>query len=74
MVMNSEDGKSGIRKKAMDLLARREHSVQELRGKLAARGYDVDAIDTTLGELVAERLLLRAAPRWGRVPRGLAPT
>jgi regulatory protein len=46
-----------IRKKAMDLLARREHSEQELRRKLKSREYDVDAIDEVLQALQSDRLL-----------------
>jgi regulatory protein len=45
-----------IRKKAMDLLARREHSEQELRRKLKSREYDVDAIDEVLHALISDRL------------------
>jgi regulatory protein len=40
----------------MDLLARREHSAQELRLKLKTREYDADAIDETLQELKEDRL------------------
>ena len=47
---------SSIRNKAMDLLARREHSEQELRRKLKAREYDADAIDEVLQALQADRL------------------
>ncbi|MDH3389882.1 MAG: recombination regulator RecX [Gammaproteobacteria bacterium] len=37
-----------MRKKAMDLLARREHSAQELRQKLSAREFENDAIDEVI--------------------------
>jgi regulatory protein len=47
---------SSIRNKAMDLLARREHSEQELRQKLKTRAYDADAIDEVLQALKADRL------------------
>ena len=47
---------SNIRNKAMDLLARREHSEQELRQKLKTREYDADAIDEVLQALKADRL------------------
>ena len=40
----------------MDLLARREHSAQELRQKLKSREYDADAIDEVLQELISDRL------------------
>ena len=36
---------------ALRLLARREHSAQELRSKLAARGCEPDAVSATLAEL-----------------------
>ncbi len=41
----------------LKLLARREHSVSELRGKLAGRGYDPSAIEAALNELVERGLL-----------------
>jgi len=47
---------SSIRNKAMDLLARREHSEQELRQKLKTREYDTDAIDEILQVLKEDRL------------------
>jgi len=47
---------SNIRNKAMDLLARREHSEQELRQKLKTREYDADAIDAVLQALKEDRL------------------
>jgi len=47
---------SNIRNKAMDLLARREHSEQELRQKLKTREYDAEAIDEVLQALKADRL------------------
>jgi regulatory protein len=46
-----------IRKKAMDLLARREHSEQELRQKLKSREYNANAIDEVLQALISDRLL-----------------
>jgi regulatory protein len=46
-----------IRRKAMDLLARREHSVAELRHKLLARGYVQPAVDEQLHLLEQENLL-----------------
>ena len=41
---------------AMDLLARREHSAQELRQKLKFRDHDDDAIDEVLVALQADGL------------------
>jgi regulatory protein len=48
--------KSGARNKAIDLLARREHSAQELRQKLKTRDYDADAIDEALQALQNDNL------------------
>jgi regulatory protein len=44
------------RKKAMDLLARREHSRTELERKLAAAGFDADAAADALHQLAQEGL------------------
>jgi regulatory protein len=46
-----------IRRKAMDLLSRREHSVAELRRKLFDKGYDKAAVDEQLQKLERENLL-----------------
>jgi len=48
---------TSIRNKAMDLLARREHSEYELRQKLKSRDYDVEAIDAVLQGLKQNKLL-----------------
>ena len=45
-----------VRKKAMDLLARREHSAQELRRKLQTREFAADSIDRVLQQLQQDRL------------------
>lgn len=45
-----------IRRAAMDLLARREHSRRELRQKLAQRFPDSEHIDSELDRLCSERL------------------
>src|SRR4051812_2263678 len=42
---------------AVRLLARREHSVEELRRKLSARGYSEAAIETVLSKLETKRLV-----------------
>ena len=55
--MTEVDPQTSIRKKAMDLLARREHSEQELRQKLHSREYAADTIDQVLQELKSDRLL-----------------
>jgi regulatory protein len=41
----------------MDLLARREHSVAELRAKLIARDFEAGAVDLAVDALVDEGLL-----------------
>lgn len=46
-----------VRRKAMDLLARREHSVAELRRKLLAKGYAPLTVDEQLQNLEQENLL-----------------
>lgn len=45
-----------IREQAMDFLARREHSRQELRQKLLRKGHDEAIIETTLQQLVSDNL------------------
>ena len=55
--MTEKKVQTSIRNKAMDLLARREHSEYELRQKLKSRDYDVDAIDVALQELRQDHLL-----------------
>ena len=45
------------RNKAMDLLARREHSEQELRRKLKSREFDGDAVETAIEGLKRDGLL-----------------
>lgn len=46
-----------MRKTAFDLLARREHSTQELSRKLASRNFEPDLIEATVAALVSEGLL-----------------
>lgn len=46
-----------IRTKALELLARREHSRLELRQKLIQRGYPSERIEPVLEQLAEERLL-----------------
>ncbi len=45
-----------IRKKAMDFLARREHTAQELRRKLKAKEFADDDIDEVIGGLQQDAL------------------
>jgi len=49
--------RQAARKKAMDLLARREHSVAELQQKLVTKGHDADIVTEVLGQLEQEGLL-----------------
>lgn len=44
------------RRQALDWLARREHSLAELRVKLKGRSYSREEIDRTLGDLAREGL------------------
>ena len=46
-----------MRKSALDLLARREHSTRELARKLASRNFTPDLIETTIATLVSKGLL-----------------
>ncbi len=46
-----------IRIKALDLLARREHAVLEMRRKLCYKGFDEEQVDAVLDELVSEALI-----------------
>ncbi len=50
-------GLQSCREVALALLARREHSVKELRTKLYSRGFDDETITAVLADLVDERLL-----------------
>ena len=74
---SSGHGKA-CRKKALDLLARREHSRLELQRKLSARAYSRDIIDGVLDDLEVEGLLEEA--RFvesfirSRVGKGQGPT
>jgi len=65
------------RRRAMDLLARRDHSRFELERKLVARGFELDTVRDVLEALAAERLL--ADGRFvesfiaGRIRKGQGP-
>ncbi len=52
---------SSLRKKAMDLLARREHAIGELRQKLLTylkkKDFIVESVDRVIGELQSDGLL-----------------
>jgi regulatory protein len=75
--MGRIEGEADLRRTAMDLLARREHSRAELRAKLRRRGADASAIDPLLERLDAEGLqsdarcaeaLARSCVRRGKGP------
>ena len=76
--MSEATSRPDIRKKAMDLLARREHSGQELRQKLKAREYDADEIEDVLHALKSDGLQsdLRFTESYvnHRVNAGMGPT
>jgi len=55
--MTVKNANTEVRKKAMDLLARREHSAHELRQKLKSREFDLDDIDAALQSLQRDGLL-----------------
>ncbi|MBT5886904.1 MAG: hypothetical protein HOH56_03820, partial [Acidiferrobacteraceae bacterium] len=46
-----------VREVAMRLLARREHSREELRLKLVQRGFEISSIDPVLVELIEQDYL-----------------
>jgi len=66
-----------FREVAIGLLARREHSAQELRSKLSARGCEADQLDDLLSELASEGLQSddRYAESYvhSRIARGFGP-
>jgi len=49
--------RESVTKRAMDLLARREHSVYELRRKLDTRGLDPGLVDAAVTDLVDRGLV-----------------
>lgn len=59
--MGAQSGKSPdpatLRRRAMDLLARREHATLELQRKLKRKGFEPDAVETVTAELAQEGLL-----------------
>ncbi len=65
------------RNKALDLLARREHSAAELRAKLVVRDFDAESIDVTIDALIGEGLVsddrFAAAFVVSRIRRGQGP-
>ena len=66
-----------VRRAALGLLARREHSELELHHKLMRRGFSAELIETTLEQLVRENLLsnVRYAEVYAhsRVDKGYGP-
>jgi len=73
----AESNPADIRLAAMNLLARREHSVRELRNKLQRRFPHVETIDEQLSRLAAEGLQsdVRFAQSFARqrISRGYGP-
>ena len=71
------DSPLAIRRSAMDLLARREHSYSELLGKLRQRGAPTEAAEIELDRLVEDGLLSDArfceAYLYARSQRGYGP-
>ena len=55
--MSNSNRQPSARNKAMDLLARREHSEQELRRKLESREFDGAVIDSAIDGLKRDDLL-----------------
>lgn len=74
---DAEPDPSTLRRRALDLLARREHGRRELAQKLQARGFDADQVHLVIGELEAEGLVSEAryAESYvrSRVARGIGP-
>ena len=66
-----------VRNIALNLLARREHSILELQHKLSRRGFAAAMIDVILEQLVAEDLLNEAryaeVYAYHRVDKGYGP-
>ena len=75
--LESEPDLPQVRNKAVELLARREHSRAELKRKLSQRELPGDLIEQALDELVAENLLSEAryaeALVSSRISRGFGP-
>lgn len=73
----AEPNASEIRTRALALLARREHSVPELKRKLVQRGFPSALVEPVLNALANENLLSesRYAEGWvrSRVARGQGP-
>ena len=65
---NPQDEAARVRKKALDLLARREHSCRELRDKLVRKGFPAPLAGHTVEALAAEDLIsdTRYAESWLR--------
>jgi len=53
-LIETEANAAAVRKQALALLARREHSSAELRAKLAAKGFSTDLINAALSGLDQE--------------------
>ncbi len=57
---------SEVYSRALNLLARRDHTVHELKQKLSVRGFSADSITTAIEKLSGQKLLddRRFAERW----------
>ncbi|MES1939616.1 recombination regulator RecX [Salinisphaera sp. T5B8] len=75
--LDPEAERLAIRKRAMDMLARREHAPAELAAKLSKRGHERDQIDSVLDELIDDGLLSSSryadAMVSSRAARGIGP-
>src|SRR5689334_5576587 len=56
-VISSDEQHKSIELTALRLLARREHSVEELRHKLLRRGYAATPVETVVRQLANRRLI-----------------
>ena len=70
--MKDPASESEIRSRALNLLARREHSPAELQRKLAAAGFETEVIGTVLAQLAHEGLLSVERFAQARVRQGLS--
>jgi regulatory protein len=72
MAQSSESGHKTVELAALRLLARREHSVEELRRKLLRRGHADTVVDVVIDQLSARRLISDVRFAGSLVRRGSA--
>jgi len=70
--MTGDSGHKPIEALALRLLARREHSIDELRRKLLRRGHPAAAIDVVIEQLAARKLISDVRFAGSLVRRGSA--